>query len=72
VSTLRYRADSTIPYAQALAVLAEHARGSSADFDFGPLKLAALHHSGLAVSGPDLETVARLLEDVPGLYPSGE
>ncbi len=68
MTTIRYRADSTIPYADAVTVLAEYSRSGGADLDFGPLTADALRSSGLFVTGPDLEMVDRLLLKVPGLY----
>ena len=71
-TTLRYRAESSIPYAHAIIALSEYARGSGEDFDFGPVMLDALDAQGLTVTGPDLELVKRLLDKVPGLRISDE
>jgi ribosomal protein L29 len=65
--TLRYRAATRYTYAQALTVLTEYARGSDADFEAGPLDLAALEHQGLTVTGPDLGQVRKILARIPGL-----
>lgn len=65
--TLRYRADMPLAYAQAVIALVEHARNSKDEFEFGPLELAALKHTGLVVTGPDLNGVAGLLAGIPGL-----
>ena len=72
MTTVRYRAASTVSYANAFIALAEYGRGSQAEFDFGPDSLEQLHREGLTVTGPDLEMVTRLLEKVPGLYLSDE
>lgn len=65
--TARYFAASRLAYAQALVELAEHARVSTEDFEFGPLDISALEHQGLSVSGPDLSGVRELLGKIPGL-----
>jgi hypothetical protein len=72
VTTVRYRAESSVSYARAVITLCEYARGSFDDFDFGPDSIEQLHREGLIVTGPDLEMVERLLEKVPGLYRSDE
>ena len=66
-STIRWFAASGYPYACALAELTIYAREHSEDFTLGPLDLGALEHQGLAVSGPDLAGVTRLLDGIPGL-----
>ena len=65
--TLRFRADMPLAYATAVIRLVEYARESNDDFEFGPLELAALKHTGLVVTGPDLNGVAELLAGIPGL-----
>lgn len=52
--------------AAVVAVLA-YARGSSDDFTFGPLRLAALQRDGLEIGGPDLAGVMQVLVGIPGL-----
>jgi hypothetical protein len=70
--TRRFRAGSSIPYAQAVRVLVDYARAAASSFDFGNISsVPALLHNGLTVSGPEVVVgeVARLLErEVPGLY----
>ena len=70
--TIRYRAATTIPYARAVVALTEYARTSGLDFEFGPMDLEAMVLSGLAVTGPDLDELARFLNQVPGLLESDE
>jgi hypothetical protein len=65
--TIRYRAGTRYTYAQALVDLAEYARGHQDDFTFGPLDVSALEQQGLAVSGPDLSGVRKVLAGIPGL-----
>lgn len=74
MTTLRYRAESTISYARALYALTVYAHDHhDAWFDYGPLQLEALLDTGLIVAGPgELESVRRLLEEIQGLYPSDE
>lgn len=66
-STLRFRASSRLAYGQALVALAEHARGSVDDFEFGPMDLSALEHQGLLVTGPKLAVVRAVLAKIPGI-----
>jgi cell division septum initiation protein DivIVA len=71
----RYRALTRIPYARAIAVLTGHARTSTDDFVFGPMRLARMENHGLTVSGePDVvEKINELLRrEVPGLFPVEE
>lgn len=69
--TLRYRGDS-LAYSVALLFLLEHARASADDFSYGPVDLDALDAQGLVVSGPRLDSVAKVLAGIPGLYRSEE
>ena len=67
---LRLRAQTRIPYAQAVLELTRYARETTADFAFGPLRVAALEERGLTVSGDQvtLAAIADLLSlKVPGL-----
>lgn len=72
--TQRFRAATSIPYVQAMAVLLEYARGHPADdFACGPLNVGGLMHNGLTLTGPEAvtERLTDLLErEVPGLYPA--
>lgn len=68
--TVRFRADSPLSYSLAILQLVEHARGTSGDYEFGPLTLEGLTTHGLVVTGPDLEEVEELLAGVPGLVES--
>jgi len=69
--TIRYRAESRFTYARALLELVTHARQGQEDFSFGPLDLGALERNGLAVTGPDLTAVRKVLAKVPGLSEEG-
>jgi len=64
---IRYRAESRYTYARALLELVLHARQGQDQFSFGPLDLGALERNGLAVSGPDLTSVQKVLAKIPGL-----
>lgn len=70
--TRRFRAHGTIPYAQAIATLVEHARNSEHEFDFGPVgSVSVLVNNGLAVTGDEavMSAISDLLEEkVPGLF----
>jgi hypothetical protein len=66
-STVRYFAESRHVYSRALLELVTYAREHDGDFTFGPLDLGALEGSGLAISGPDLAGVRKLLDGLPGL-----
>jgi hypothetical protein len=72
VTTLRYRAQTRLPYAMALTALVEYARiHPDPDFTFGPLELDRVENEGLVISGPDLEGIQARLSSVPGLVESG-
>lgn len=64
---LRYRADRPDVYAEAILALVEHARDSSDDFTFGPLRLADCVRSGLELMGPDLTDAIVILSAIPGI-----
>jgi hypothetical protein len=67
-STVRYFAESRHAYSRALLELVTYARSHpDAVFAFGPLDLTALENQGLAVTGPDLAGVQKLLDSLPGL-----
>lgn len=72
--TRRFRAaEGTVPYAQAITLLAEYAREHpSSDYDFGPVgNVRSVVQHGIVVTGPaaTVGTLADLLgEQVPGLY----
>jgi hypothetical protein len=69
--TLRYRAQTRLPYALALRDLAEYAHfHPDPDFTFGPMTLERMESEGLVISGPGLEGVKALLSSVPGLVES--
>lgn len=61
------RADRPDAYADALLRLVEHARASTDEFTFGPLRLLDCERDGLLLTGPDLGEALRLLTLVPGL-----
>ncbi len=65
--TARYFAESRHAYSRVLLELVTYARGHPDDFIFGPLDLSALESQGLAISGPDLAGVRKLLDGLPGL-----
>jgi hypothetical protein len=66
--TLRYRAQTRLPYALALTALAEYAHlHPDPDFTIGPMDLERVESEGLVISGPDLTGVKARLERVPGL-----
>lgn len=71
--TRRFRADTTIPYAQALDLLTGYAREHDADFVFGPVRnVSALHHNGLTLTGEEavIDRLTDFLErNIPGLVP---
>lgn len=76
--TVRFRAATTIPYAQALAYIVQYARdhwdenfwvnpGNENDGQADTLQ--RVRREGLVLSGPDLDGVtAYLKQRVPGLY----
>lgn len=64
---LHYRADQADVYAEALLRAVRHARKSTEDFTFGPLKLADCERDGLVIGGPDLAGITAVLATVPGL-----
>lgn len=69
--TRRFRAASTLPYSQAIVLVAEYARTSTEDFSFGPLNVSAMVNNGLTITGPAevVKDISDLLErEVPGLY----
>ncbi len=68
-SQVHYRADRPDAYAAALLALIRHARDSTDDFSFGPLRLADLDRDGLTVTGPDLSGPLLALSTIPGLAP---
>ncbi len=70
--TARYFAESRHAYSRVLLELVTYARGHPDDFTFGPLELGALESQGLAVSGPDLAGVRKLLAGLPGLVQEEE
>lgn len=66
-AAVHYRGDG--PYALATAVVAvlRHARTSTDNFSFGPLRLSDLERDGLLIEGPDIGNVMTVLAAVPGL-----
>ena len=65
--TVRYYAVSQQAYARALLELTIYARTHEDNFSAGPLKLDALEHQGLTVTGPDLAGIREVLDKIPGL-----
>src|SRR6516164_9269256 len=77
--TRRWFADSSVSYALAAIALIEYARDQRAElevlapvvagehFEFGPLDAESMRAGGLTVSGEDLDGVAGLLAEIPGL-----
>ncbi len=64
---IRYRGDSPVALAAAVVALLRHARESSDDFTFGPLRLLELERDGLELAGPDLGGAMTVLAGVPGI-----
>ena len=62
-----FRGDGPDALANAVVTLLEHARATSNDFTFGPLRLAALERDGLLLEGPDIGAAVTLLAAVPGI-----
>jgi hypothetical protein len=66
--TRRWFADSSVSYALAAIALIEYARDHRGEhFEFGPLDAESMRAGGLTVSGEDLDGVAGLLAEIPGL-----
>lgn len=61
-----------LSYTVALLRLMELARGSGADFTYGPTSLDAIDSQGLVISGPDVSGVELALAEIPGLYRSDD
>ncbi len=64
---LRYRGDGPDALAHAVVALLQHARTSTDEFTFGPLRLAELERDGLLIDGDDLGAVMTALTTVAGI-----
>ncbi len=64
---VRFRGDGPDVLAAAVAAVLHHARDSSDDYTFGPLRLDELERDGLVIGGPDLAGVMAVLATIPGL-----
>lgn len=64
---LRYRGDSPDALANAVLALIEHARVSTDEFTFGPLRLSDLERDGLLIDGENLGPVMTALATVAGI-----
>ncbi len=62
-----FRGDGPDALANAVVALLQHARSTSHDFTFGPLRLADLERDGLLLEGPDIGEAITMLADVPGI-----
>lgn len=67
MDSVLYRGDGPDALAAAVVALIQHARDSSDNFSFGPLRLADLERDGLLVEGPDLGNAMTVLASVPGI-----
>jgi len=67
LTRLHYRADTPDVYAVALTRLVRHARESSDDFSFGPVRVADCIRDGLTLTGPDLTGPVGVLAAITGL-----
>ena len=67
LTRLLYRGDGPAAYAAALLALTRHARDSTDEFTFGPLRLLDCERDGLSLTGPDLAGPIGVLSTVPGL-----